>query len=126
MSRKKTLGLTPAERRVMEALWLRGEATVREVAEDLTAEREVAYTTVLTVLRVLTEKGFVKAREEGRAHVFRPLVSEAEARQKALRQLVADFFGGSSAALAQHLVSEELTAKERARIETLLAGHDDE
>lgn len=125
MSRTKTKGLTPAERRVMEALWRRGEATVRDVAEDLSAEKAVAYTTVLTVLRVLTEKGFVKAREEGRAHVFRPLVSEDEARKKALRQLVSDFFGGSPAALAQHLVSEELTAKERARIEAMLSGDDE-
>jgi predicted transcriptional regulator len=126
MSRKKTIGLTPAERRVMEALWRRGEATVREVADDLSAEKPVAYTTALTVLRVLTEKGAVKAREEGRAHVFRPLISETEARRKALRQLVSDFFGGSNAALAQHLLSEELTAKERARIEALLGKEDDE
>jgi predicted transcriptional regulator len=114
--------LTPAERRVMEVLWRRGgPCTVREVFEALQAGPAPAYTTVLTVMRVLTAKGYLVAREDGRAHVFSAKLTQAQARRRALKNLVGEFFGGSPAALAQHLVSEELDEKERAELEKLLA-----
>jgi predicted transcriptional regulator len=121
MARPKAKTLTPAERRVMEVIWKRGPSTVRQVADALKGPRAPAYTTVLTVLRVLADKGYVAAREAGRAHVFSALVSRTSARRRALKQLISEFFGSSPEALALHLVAEELDAEERARIEALIA-----
>src|SRR5262245_33750190 len=121
MARPKSKTLTPGERRVMEIIWKRGPSTVREVTDALKGSGAPAYTTILTVLRVLTDKGFVKAQGDARAHVFFALVTRAQARSSALKQLLSEFFGGSPEALAQHLVAEELDPKERARLEALIA-----
>ena len=104
MARKRSSTLTDAELRVMAVLWEKGEATVREVADALERKHNLAYTTVLTVLRVLTDKKYVTAKAEGRAHVFRPLVSRDAARVGAVKQMLSAFFGGSTDALAQHLI----------------------
>ena len=107
----------------MDVLWARGASTVREVTEALHSESTPAYTTVLTVLRVLTDKGYVVAQGgDGRAHVFTALVTRAEARQQALNLLLSDFFGGSRQALAQHLVEGALDPEEQARLQALLAS----
>ncbi len=105
----------------MEVIWKRGPSTVREVADALKGSGAPAYTTVLTVLRVLSEKGYVSARGEGRAHVFSAIVSQADARGRALKQLLLEFFGKSPEALALHLIDEELGPEERVRIEALIA-----
>jgi predicted transcriptional regulator len=107
MPRKRSKVLTEAEQRVMLVLWAKGEASVRDVTDALQRNRSVAYNTVLTILRILTDKGYVAPRQEGRAFIYTPLVSRLEARSQALKQLVAQFFEGSSTVLAQHLVAEE-------------------
>jgi predicted transcriptional regulator len=107
MPRKRSNVLTEAEQRVMAVLWTKSEASVREVTEALQRNREVAYNTVLTILRILTEKGYVEPRQEGRAFIYTPLVSRQEARNQALKQLVTQFFEGSPTALAQHLVAQD-------------------
>ncbi|GAM96686.1 transcriptional repressor of BlaI/MecI family [alpha proteobacterium U9-1i] len=108
MARKQSPNLTDAELRVMGVLWDKGEATVRDVTDALARKHKLAYTTVLTVLRVLTEKGFVAADADARAHVFKPLLSREEARARAVSLMVASFFGGSHDALAQHLIEEDV------------------
>lgn len=107
MPRKASPALTQAELRVMDVLWERGEATVRDVTEALAAKHDLAYTTVLTVMQVLKQKKYVAAQESGKAHVFRPLVSRDDARTRALQQVMASFFGGSPEALAQHLIEND-------------------
>jgi predicted transcriptional regulator len=107
MPRKRSQVLTEAEQRVMLVLWAKGEASVREVTDALLRNREVAYNTVLTILRILTDKGYVEPRQEGRAFIYTPLVSRQEARNQALKQLVTQFFEGSPTALAQHLVDAQ-------------------
>ena len=106
MARPESEILTPAEQRVLSVLWDRKEATVRDVVEALAAERQFAYTTVLTVLRVLVRKGYASAHAAGRAHVFSPLVSRHEARGSAVRHIIRNFFGNSPAALLEHLIEE--------------------
>jgi BlaI family penicillinase repressor len=113
MPKPKSDVLTEAEQRIMRVLWSRGEASVRDVTDALEDSYPVAYNTVLTLLRILTEKEYVTPRQEGRAFVYRPTVTRAEARSRALRKLVGQFFEGSSTALAQHLIrSENLNADE--------------
>lgn len=99
----------------MAVLWDKGEATVREVTDALERKHDLAYTTVLTVLRVLTDKKYVAAKADGRAHVFRPLVSREAARGGAVKQMLSAFFGGSTDALAQHLIENESIDLERLR-----------
>jgi predicted transcriptional regulator len=88
----------------MRVLWTRGDSSVRDVTEALEASYPVAYNTVLTLLRILTEKGYVSPRQEGRAFIYTALVTRAEARTQALRKLMSQFFEGSPTALAQHLL----------------------
>ena len=110
---------TDRELDVMAVLWERGDATVAEVQERL--PDELAYTTVLTVLRTLEEKGHVGHREEGRAHRYHPLVERKEAGATALGRLIDRVFGGSSELLLTQLVSErELSEGELERMRRLL------
>jgi predicted transcriptional regulator len=105
--------LTEAEQRIMRVLWEKGEASVREVTDALEDTYPVAYNTVLTLLRILTDKDYVVPRQDGRAFIYKPTVSRAEARTRALRKVVSTFFEGSPTELAQHLIrSETLSADE--------------
>lgn len=106
MARQKSKILMEAEQRIMRVLWEKGEASVRDVTDALKDSHGAAYTTVLTQLRILTEKGYVVPRQEGRAFIYRPLVSRSEARSQALKQLLGQFFEGSPEALAQHLMKD--------------------
>ena len=106
MARKTSSILTEAEQRVMAVLWSEGDSTVREVADKLNRKREVAYTTVQTILTILEKKNYVASRKEGRAFVYHAMVSKREAQAEALKSLVQRFFDGSPTALAQYLVDE--------------------
>ena len=107
------------ELEVMQVLWARGSATVAEVREAL--EDEMAYTTVLTVLRRLEEKGYVTHEEEGRAHRYLPAIEPQAARESALERLVSRLFHGSPELLLTHLVSSrKLSAEERRRLRELV------
>ena len=118
MGRPTSPELTPAEQRIIDVLWDRDEATVRELTEAL-AEHELAYTTVLTTVRIMSQKGYVTHRKAGRAHVYRALVSRTGARRRALGSLLDALFGGSALRLAQHLIEEDqLTVED---IQTLKA-----
>lgn len=114
---------TDRELDVMQVLWDRGSATVSDVQEALADE--LAYTTVLTILRTLDEKGHVRHESEGRAYRWFPCVERAEARSSALRHLLDRVFAGNPEALLTHLVAErDLTAAEIERMRWLLAEED--
>ena len=114
------IAFTDRELDVMSVLWDVGSATVAEVRERLTDE--LAYTTVLTVLRTLEQKGYVGHTGEGRAHRYRPLVQRAAAGRSALRRLVDKVFDGSPELLLTQLVSDKnLSDEELRRLRKLLA-----
>jgi BlaI family transcriptional regulator, penicillinase repressor len=105
--------LTEAEQRVMHVLWNMGEASVREVTDALEKTYPVAYNTVLTILRILTDKNYVSPRQDGRAFIYTPSVSRSEAQTRALKKMMSTFFEGSPTELAQHLIrTENLSADE--------------
>jgi BlaI family transcriptional regulator, penicillinase repressor len=111
MRRKKANTLTNAEHRIMEVIWARGSATVAEVVEAL--DGRDAYTTILTLMRILKAKGYLASRKQGRAFVFIPRVDRETAARKAVRQLLAKFFDDSASELVlTFLREEELTPKE--------------
>jgi len=101
--RRSILDLAPFELDCMNALWPLGEATVKQVQESLMARRPRAYTTIMTILDRLAQKGIVSRRKVGRAYLYRASLQASEAQQSAVQQLVTGFFGGSREALAAHL-----------------------
>ena len=107
MARSASPQLTEAENRIMSVLWDRGEASVRDVTDALAVEHGLAYTTVLTTIRIMADKGYVGFRKDGRAHIYHPLLSREGAQKQALGSLVKSLFGGSPQRLAQHLIQEE-------------------
>lgn len=113
MPRKKSRTLTDAELRIMEVLWAKGSATVGEVAEALAGKDGTAYTTILTLMRILRDKGYLTSNTDGRAHVFMPKVKRDDAAQKAVRQLLTKFFAGSPGELVlSFLRNEDLSPEE--------------
>ena len=125
MARKKSSNLTEAELRLMEVLWRQGSATVAEVAEALPRKLGLAYNTVLTTMRILEEKGYVRhtKSKEGRAFIYTPLVSRDQASRSAVSQLVSRFFGNSRHALVLNLLEDEgLNAEELERLRNLIAA----
>jgi predicted transcriptional regulator len=113
MARKKSGTLTDAEHRIMEVVWDRGTATVADVAEALAGKDGTAYTTILTMMRILQVKGYLSCRKQGRAHVYAPKVDRDTAARKAVRQLLSKFFAGSPGELVlSFLREEELTPEE--------------
>jgi BlaI family transcriptional regulator, penicillinase repressor len=105
------IAFTDRELDVMDVLWERGPSTVAEVQEALADE--LAYTTVLTMLRTLEEKGHVAHEEAGRAYRYYPLVARAEAGASAVRRLMRKLFRGSPELLLTHLVAERGLTKEQ-------------
>lgn len=110
------ISLAEREAQLMDVLWDHGPSTVAEVQAHL--RDDLAYTTVLTMLRKLEEKGYVGHAEEGRAHRYHARIERGAAQQGALEALVSRLFKGSQEALLMHLVSrEKLTAEQVRRIE---------
>lgn len=120
MSRKKSLILTDHELRLMEVLWRRKAATVADVVEALPPPL-LAYSTVLTTLRTLEQKGYIAHEEDGRAYVYHPVVARDDAAKSAMRHLVNRFFGNSPGDLAVALLDETpLSDSDVAKIRQLL------
>lgn len=105
MPRKKSPVLTDHELRLMEVLWREGRATVADVVAAL-APPPLTYSTVLTTLRTLEQKGHITHDEDGRAFVYRPLVERHDAAKAAMRHLLGRFFGDSPGALAVTLLDD--------------------
>jgi predicted transcriptional regulator len=127
VARKKSPNLTEAEQRLMDVLWKLGSATVTEIAEALPRGLDLAYNTVLTTMRILEDKGYVRhtKAKEGRAFVYQALISREQASRSAVRHLIGRFFGNSAEALVLNLLENEtLNEKERERIRNLLRKED--
>ena len=119
--RKASPTLTPQELAIMKVVWQIGEATVRDVYEAMRETRQIAYTTVMTMMKVLEDKGFLKKTLVDRAHVYRP----AQPRQQVMGAMVRDFvdrvFDGASDSLLVHLAKDnKLTPKQRRLVKQLL------
>jgi predicted transcriptional regulator len=102
-TRRSILELAPLELECMNTLWPLGEASVREIQTGLAPTLPRAYTTIMTIMDRLAQKGIVVRRKAGRAYVYRPSLSAEQARAHAVAQIVQGFFDGSADALAAHL-----------------------
>ena len=124
MSRNPSSTLTEAELRVMDIVWDKGTATVGEVAAALPGEPSLAYNTVLTTLRILEQKGYVRHTKprEGRAFVYRAVVDRKQASRNAVRHVVRRFFANSPELLVLNLLDDgDLSEQELRNIRNLLA-----
>ena len=120
MRQRKSV-LTEQELELMKIVWQRDSVTVRDVYESLLEHRKIAYTTVMTMMGILQEKGYVTKTDGEKAHVYRP----AQPKQQVVNHLVSDFvervFNGSAKPLLMNLVeSEKLSARELDEISALL------
>ena len=121
MGRKKSLNLTEGELPLMQVLWEKKRATVGDVVASLPVDPPLAYSTVLTTLRILEAKGYVQHTKEGRAFVYEPIVVQEEASRKALDTLVNRFFGGSCELLVVNLLKQEAIGRaELGRIKKMI------
>lgn len=111
--------LTSREMDIMNVLWRMGSGTVSEVQKGLADD--LAYTTVLTILRTLEKKGHLRHETEGRAHRYLPLVEKAEAQEGAVKRVTRKLFSGSPELLMAHLLNERgLTEEQLRRLKTLV------
>jgi predicted transcriptional regulator len=120
---RKSPTLTEAELRLMEALWRAGPATVQQITDGLPEKAPLAYNSVLTTIRILEKKGYVKHAKDGRAHVYTPLVQRQEATRSEVSRLVTRFFGNSHELLVLNILEERgVDAAELTRLRKMLEG----
>jgi predicted transcriptional regulator len=122
VGRQKSSSLTDAELRLMEVVWERGKATVAEVVEGLPPDVPLAYSTVLTTLRILENKGYLRHTKDGRSFIYHPVVQRQQARESALAHLLRRFFQDSPELLMLNLMERrKIDAAELARLRKRIA-----
>src|ERR1700761_9062391 len=112
---------TEGELELLRVLWAKGPATVRELYEAMSQDRALGYTTVLKLMQIMTEKGLVQRKEQGRAHVYRATASQEETQSQLLKDLSERLFAGSATQLAMHALSmQPATSEELKEIRKLI------
>jgi predicted transcriptional regulator len=125
VARRPSITLTDGELRLMRVLWRRTRATVADVLADLDERPRPAYNTVLTMLRILEQKGYLRHQKEGRAFVFVPSVGEQDARRSAIGHLVTRLFEGSPSLLLLNLLEHgPVDADEIARLKRVIEARE--
>jgi predicted transcriptional regulator len=122
--------LTEAELRIMNVLWGKGSGTVQQVLDSITEDSitekpALAYNSVLTTIRVLERKGYLKHLKDGRAHVYTPLVAQKDATRSEIRHLVSRFFKNSHEQLVLNLLEDQgIEPEEIGRLRQMLIQTD--
>jgi BlaI family transcriptional regulator, penicillinase repressor len=119
--------LTEAELRIMDVLWVKGSGSVQQVLDSIseTSTPSLAYNSVLTTIRVLERKGYLKHLKDGRAHIYTPVVGQQEATRSEIRHLVNRFFKNSHEQLVLNLLEDQgLGREEIGRLREMLVQKD--
>jgi len=114
---------TESELEILNILWHRDTATVREVHEDLAKSKDVGYTTTLKLMQIMHEKGLVKRDESMRTHIYQPAVNREKTQKHLLDKMIDSLFGGSSTQLVLQALGsgeQKVSAEELAQIQTLI------
>jgi BlaI family penicillinase repressor len=112
---------TAAELEILHVLWTRGPSTVREVHDELNAERPTGYTTTLKLLQIMADKDLVRRDEKQRAHIYQARIPREQTQSRLVRNLVDKAFAGSASRLVMHaLASKRASAAELAEIRRVL------
>lgn len=112
--------LTDVEHELMTTLWAKGEGTVRDVQGALPEGRDLAYTSVSTVLRILEQKGVLKSKKDGQRHIYVPVLSKASYEKAALRQIVTTVFDTPRSLVARLIDDESLSSEDLKELKKLL------
>jgi predicted transcriptional regulator len=119
---KRSNTLTEAELRLMRLLWARGESAVADLVQALPEDTPLAYTSVLTTIRILEQKRYVRHRKEGRAFLYSPCVAENEARRSEIQHVLQRFFENSRERMVLSLLSDaQATPEELERMKKAIA-----
>jgi predicted transcriptional regulator len=119
--KKKHELLTEVELEFMSELWAIEKGTVRDVLARLPEDRNLAYTSAATILRILEQKGFVSSRKEGKSHVYTPNLAKDAYQRRSLKHLSVKLFDDTPASLVAHLVNDEdLTEEALGQIRALV------
>lgn len=125
MPRPQSATLTEAELRIMDVLWLKGACTVQQVLDWLPKASPLAYNSILTTIRILEKKGYVKHVKEGRAHVYAPVVERKDATRSEISRLISRFFGNSHEELVLNILEERgIDEEELTRLRQMLHRSD--
>lgn len=114
---------TESELEILNILWYKDTATVREVHEELSKSKDVGYTTTLKLMQIMHEKGLVKRDESMRTHVYQPAVNREKTQKHLLDKMIDSLFGGSSTQLVLQALGggeQKVSAEELAQIQTLI------
>jgi len=123
---KQSQTLTDAELRVMKVLWAKGSATVQQVLDSIDKTPALAYNSILTTIRILERKGYLKHSKDGRAHVYVPVVRQEEATRSEIRHLVSRFFRNSEEDLVLNILEDQgIQPEELDRLRRMLDRRDD-
>ena len=121
MKKRKTEFMTEVELELMTELWALGEGTVRDVLARLPEDRQMAYTSAATILRILEQKEFATSRKSGKSHIYTPTLSKDTYQSRSLRQLSKKLFDDIPASLVARLVNDdELTEEALGQIRALV------
>ena len=125
MPRKPSETLTEADLRIMQVVWQKGPGTVQQILDALTDPPSLAYNTVLTTIRILERKGYLKHSKDGRAHIFSALVEREQASRSEIRHLVSRFFQNSHEDLVLTILEDRgIAPEELKRLRKMLEGSD--
>jgi BlaI family transcriptional regulator, penicillinase repressor len=117
--------LTEAELKIMNVLWIMGSGTVQQVLDSIDEKPALAYTSVLTTIRVLEKKGYLNHEKDGRAHIYAPMVGRTEATRSEISNLVGRFFKNSHQQLVLNVLEEQgIGADDLARMREMLKRSD--
>jgi BlaI family transcriptional regulator, penicillinase repressor len=115
MAKKEERRLTPLEALIMDALWQKSPASVHQVQEMLQQKKKMAYNTVLTMMRILRDKGFLRSTREGRMDFYEPTVSRQHIGRRSLSDIIELFFSGSAGSVVSNLLDQEKISEEEMR-----------
>ena len=121
MPRHESKLLTEVELELMNVLWKLGEATVRDVMADMPKERNIAYTSASTIIRILEQKGVVRSKKDGKAHIYIPKLKKPDYEAKTLHHVIDNVFDGAPSDLVRRLASgRQLSEAEKKEIKRIL------
>jgi len=125
MATTKYIKPTESELEILQILWTKGIATVREVHEELTKTKEAGYTTTLKLMQIMHEKGLVKRDDSMRTHIYQPAVNKERTQKHLLSKMIDTLFGGSPTQLVIQALGDDkhnASAEEIEKIQILLDG----
>jgi predicted transcriptional regulator len=121
MATIKTIKPTESELEILQILWKKGNASVREVHEELLVTKEAGYTTTLKLMQIMHEKGLVKRDDSIKTHIYQPAVSKEKTQKHLLNKMIDTLFGGSPGELVmQALGNHKASAEELEEIQKML------